>query len=296
MNDPLLTIITPTYNRAKLLPNLYKSLLQQEKNFFIWMIVDDGSTDNTKEVVKTFQEENKFPIKYIHKENGGKHTALNVGIRQIDTELTMIVDSDDTLLPNAVFEIDKYYRKYKDIKRIATWAFLRCYSDGKPIIELDQEEFVENYIKYRIRENRPGDMAEVFRTNVLKDFPFPVFPDEKFISEDVVWIEIGKHYDSVFINKAIYQCEYLEGGLTANDKPMKFASPRGSMLRGKQLMSKECGLKANIRGAIIYDCYKPRDSQIIPNSLYLSGREQVLAFLFVGMGKLFRYKWRGHIS
>lgn len=293
MNDLLLTIITPTYNRARFLSNLYKSLLKQEVSSFVWMIVDDGSTDNTEEVVKSFCEEKKIPITYIHKDNGGKHTALNVGIKEIDTELTMIVDSDDTLLPNAVSEINKYYRKYKDAERIATWAFLRCNSVGKPIVELDDEEFVENYIKYRIKENRPGDMAEVFRTSVLNDFPFPEYLGEKFISEDVVWIEIGKHYDSVFINKAIYQCEYLEGGLTANDKPMKFSSPKGSMLRGKQLMSKECGLKANIKGAIIYDCYKREIQSVDEQSeLRLELYELILTFFVKPYGTYFNRKWK----
>ena len=84
MNDPLLTILTPTYNRANLLLNLYKSLVIQKEKNFIWMIVDDGSTDNTEEVVKTFQEENKIPIEYIHKENGGKHTVMNMGIKEIE--------------------------------------------------------------------------------------------------------------------------------------------------------------------------------------------------------------------
>ena len=292
MNIPLLTIITPTYNRRNLLNNLYKSLLQQAESNFIWMVVDDGSTDNTEEIVNKYQEDEKIPIIYIRKENGGKHTALNVGIKKIVTELTMIVDSDDSLLPSATSEIERYYNKYGENNRIATWTFLRCDPDGKPILGLDRDEFVENYIKYRIRENRPGDMAEVFRTDVLKRFPFPEFPGEKFLSEDVVWIEIGKHYDSVFINKAIYQCEYLEGGLTANDKPMKFSSPNGSMLRGKQLMSKECGLKANIKGAIIYDCYKHemKDNNI-SKELSLMTLEKAFTTLLNPLGTYYHRKW-----
>lgn len=135
-------------------------------------------------------------------------------------------------------------------------VFLKSNPDGNPVVGLEKEEFVTNYIGYRIKGNRPGDMAEVFRTDVLKAYPFPEYSGEKFLSEDVVWIEIGKKYNCVFVNKSIYQCEYLDCGLTANDKSLKFASPKGSMMRGKQLMSKECGIKANIKGAIIYDCYK----------------------------------------
>lgn len=250
------TIITPTYNRAELLRRLYRSLEQQTKKDFMWLIVDDGSTDHTEETVKELLPKASFEIGYIWKDNGGKHTALNVGIKIVRTELIMIVDSDDQLLPNAVEEIGKVHDKYKINKEVGVYSFLRCYLNGEPIISLDKDGFVGSYVKYRIKENRPGDMAEVFKTAVLKEFPFPEFPGEKFLSEDVVWIQIGLKYKFAFINKAIYQCEYLEGGLTANDKPMKFASPLGSMMRGKMLMCKECGIKQNLKGAIIYDCYK----------------------------------------
>lgn len=287
MSEPLLTILTPTYNRGHLLRNLYSSLLKQTNMNFEWMIVDDGSGDDTEAVVRNFLTQNPFKIIYLRKENGGKHTALNYGISRIETKLTIIVDSDDTLLPEAIKEIDIYYRKYGIKKKIATWSFLKCYSDGRPIVELEKKEFVANYIKYRIKGNRPGDMAEVFRTKVLKTYPFPEYPGEKFLSEDVVWIEIGKKYDCVYINKAIYQCEYLEGGLTANDKPMKFASPKGSMMRGKQLMSKECGFKSNVKGSIIYGCYK----KICGDKLSLSTREKLLCLLTKPLATFYFRKW-----
>lgn len=289
----ILTIITPTYNRAGLLKNLYNSLEQQTSHEFEWLIVDDGSKDNTKEVVDAIAEKATFPISYIYKENGGKHTALNIGIKTIKTDLTMIVDSDDQLLPNAVMEIEIIHKKYKCDAGIGAYCFLRCFSNGKPIISLVQDEFVESYVKYRIKENRLGDMAEVFKTRVLRENPFPRFSGERFLSEDVVWIQIGLKYQFVFINKVIYQCEYLEGGLTDNDKPMKFASPCGSMMRGKMLMHKECGIKQNIKGAIIYDCYK-RNTRIIKvdERLLLNRREKLLCFLSWGISYLFYNKWQ----
>ena len=288
MTDPLLTVLTPTYNRADYLGKLYDSLLRQNQKDFCWLVVDDGSTDQTENTVRGFQIDGKIQIDYLHKKNGGKHTALNVGIRQITTPLTMIVDSDDTLLPDAVSEIQRYYQKYRENERIAAWSFLRCTPDGKPISDIDNDEIVDNYIRYRIRQNRLGDMAEVFRTEVLKNHPFPEYPDEKFLSEDVVWIEIGKKYDSVFIHKAIYQCEYLEGGLTAEDKRMKFASPKGSMMRGKQLMSKPCGMKTNLKGAIIYNCYRRNTDRF---SLPLSLREKTLCILAYPLSSYFYKKW-----
>lgn len=287
------TIITPTYNRAELLKNLYRSLEQQNNKDFEWLIVDDGSTDRTKEVVEEIADKASFHIDYIWKENGGKHTALNVGIKAIHTELTMIVDSDDQLLPNAVDEICKVHHKYSSLDEIGVYSFLRCYSNGKPIVPLDKEEFVDSYVKYRIKENRPGDMAEVFKTFVLKEFPFPEFQGERFLSEDVVWIQIGLKYQYVFINKPIYQCEYLEGGLTANDKPMKFASPCGSMLRGKMLMCKECGIIRNIKGAIIYDCYRRNLTDAhLDERLNLNLRDRAMCILCEPISCYYFARWR----
>ena len=289
----ILTIITPTYNRAELLKTLYESLERQYKRNFVWLIVDDGSIDNTEEVVEQLEKTATFPIYYVYKENGGKHTALNVGIRNVKTELTMIVDSDDQLLPCAMVEIENIHKKYKENRNIATYCFLRCFPDGKPVVALKQSEFVESYIKYRIRENRPGDMAEVFKTCVLRDIPFPEFRGEKFLSEDVVWIQIGLKYQFVFVNKSIYQCEYLEGGLTANDKPMKFASPLGSMMRGKMLMHKECGIKQNIKGAIIYDCYSRNvDKGVFDERLALDGREKFFCLISWFISYFFYRKWK----
>lgn len=287
------TIITPTYNRAGLLKNLYQSLEHQSNKDFEWLIVDDGSTDQTKEVVEEIANKASFHIDYIWKANGGKHTALNVGIKTINTELTMIVDSDDQLLPNAVDEICKIHHKYSNCNEISGYSFLRCYSNGKPIVSLDEGEFVDSYVNYRIKENRPGDMAEVFKTPVLKEFPFPEFQGERFLSEDVVWIQMGLKYQYVFINKPIYRCEYLEGGLTANDKPMKFASPRGSMMRGKMLMKMECGIKQNLKGAIIYDCYKKMiNNHLKKNDLQLTLRESALCFCCEPLSYYFYWKWK----
>lgn len=288
INKKLLTIITPTFNRANTLTRLYESLLIQ-KSEFVWMIVDDGSSDNTEDIVSSFINDRKIDIVYLKKINGGKHTALNYGIKLVATELIMIVDSDDILLPNAVQTIEEYYKKYSNNNKISTFTFLKCYSNGTNVVPIEKDEFIENYIKYRIKENRPGDMAEVFRADVLKQYPFPEFYGEKFLSEDVVWIEIGKKFDSVYINIPVYQCEYLDSGLSANDKKMKFASPIGSMLRGKQLMSRECGLKANLKGAIIYSCYSKAVNK--NDEIPITFRERFLCFLTSPFAMYFFRKW-----
>lgn len=287
------TVITPTYNRASLLPNVFKSLQMQSSKEFEWLVVDDGSNDNTEDVVADILHKATFDIRYIKKENGGKHTALNLGISKITTSLTIILDSDDILLPNAIELILQYDLKYKSNKKIGVFSFLKCHTNGEIVVPLQNKEFISTYTQCRIKENRPGDMAEVFYTNVLKETPFPEFQGERFLSEDIVWIEIAKKYQCVFIDTPIYQCEYLEDGLTSNDKPMKFSSPLGSMMRGKMLMAKECGLKARIKGAIIYNCYKKVLNRQVPEGLLLDSYfEKMLVFLTLFLSQFYYKKWK----
>lgn len=290
----MVTILTATYNRAHLLPNLFESLKEQTCKDFKWMIVDDGSSDHTEEVIREFAAIADFDIQYIKKENGGKHTAVNVGVKEIDTELTCIIDSDDQALPNTVEIITHYYQKYRDVKNIGMYSFLKCYEGGKSIIESPKDEWVSNHIDCRIRARLAGDMAEVFLTEVLLQYPFREFEGERFLSEDTAWIEIAKKYDAIYINKVICQCEYREDGLSANDKPVKFKSPIGSMYRGKQLMYSRCGLKENVRGAIIYNCYQQEvKGKNIPSFVKPEGiRENLLVLFTKPMGIFYNKKWK----
>lgn len=284
------TVITPTYNRAYTLGALYHSLVSQTDSDFQWIIVDDGSTDNTEELCNGFAESSDFPVIYIKKENGGKHSALNEGIKHIDTPLTIIVDSDDKLTEDAIETIKYYYELYKT-ENVSVFAFQRCDPAGKKTIDIGQDIIRDDYIRYRIKNNLKGDMAEVFITEVLKRYPFPVFDGEKFLSEDVVWIELAKSNEYLFINKAIYICEYLNDGLTSNDKPAKFASPMGSMLRGYRLMSPECGLMANIRGAIIYDCYRIAAGCDLPKEYSMKAYQRILCKMLSPAGMYYNKRW-----
>ena len=145
----------------------------------------------------------------------------------------------------------------------------------------------------RVKEKRPGDMAEVYLTDVLKKYPFPVYKNERFISEDVVWIPMGIDYQTVYINVAIYQGSYLEDGLTYNDKPVKFKSPIGSMQRGIVLMNKECGFMANIKGAIIFDCYEiVAAKRYHENVKYIVPKKKILCKLMKPAGLICYFSWR----
>ena len=230
-----ITIITPTYNRAEKLSKLYNSLKNQTNKEFIWLIIDDGSTDNTEDIINKFISENRINIEYYKKQNGGKHTALNIGIKKIQTDLTFIVDSDDWLEENAVETINMYHKKYKYNNQICGYSFLRKYTNGTVNGKiLDENEVIDDYINIRINgKDTNSDKAEVWKTKCLKEYPFPEFKDEKFLGEDIVWIQLALKYKMVFVNEAIYVSEYLDEGLTKNRRKNNINSSNGCYHRSK---------------------------------------------------------------
>lgn len=252
-----ITIITPTYNRATLLRRLYASLVSQESHDFEWLIIDDGSTDDTENVVQEFCNENEIIIRYLKQENGGKHRALNAGIVLIKTELTFIVDSDDYLPVDAVNIILKYHEKYKSTLNLCGYSFLRCYENGRVNTSYFREdEEISAYRDVRINGNIGGDKAEVFFTSILKQFPFPEYEGEKFLPEDLVWMKMSGPYQMVHINKCTYISEYLEGGLTKTGRAMKIYSPQGMMERSRIYLEdpKVC-CRVKVKMMILYLVY-----------------------------------------
>lgn len=229
-----ITILTPTYNRRNTLPALYESLLKQTKKDFLWMVVDDGSSDGTGELVREWAKTPEFPIQYIYQDNGGKHTALNRGIETARSELLFIVDSDDTLPEDAVAIILRTHAKYAGTEGLCGYSFLRCYPDGRVNAGYyPKDELIDTYVNARINAGIGGDKAEVFYTGVLRRFPFPVYEGEKYVPEDLVWVQMSGPYRMVHINRCVYISEYLEGGLTRSGRRMKIRSPRGMAKRAE---------------------------------------------------------------
>ena len=236
-----ITILTPTYNRCNELKELYNSLENQTYTDFVWMIIDDGSSDNTEEVVKKWCEDTSMKIVYKRKENGGKHTAINFALEYIETILTFIVDSDDFLSPDAVEIIEKKYNLYKSEKDLCGFSFLRGKRSGgflsNGVVPCDGMK--ETFCECRINRNITGDMAEVWYTNCLKEYPFPEFEGERFISEDCVWIPMSEKYKLRFFNNAIYISDYLSGGLTNNRRINNIKSPNGCVKRAETFLKSE---------------------------------------------------------
>ena len=179
------TIITPTYNRAKNLYKLYNSLIKQTNKEFIWLVIDDGSTDYTEKVMNEFINKKELVIEYYKKQNGGKHTALNWGLKYIKTDLVLIVDSDDYLTDDAIKSINCIHEKYKNRFDICGYSFLRMFPNKQINGRVtEKNEIIDDYINVRIKgKDMNSDKAEVWKTKCLKEYQFPEFENEKFLGE-----------------------------------------------------------------------------------------------------------------
>lgn len=224
------TIFTPAYNRAHTLTRLYESLKRQTFRDFEWLIVDDGSKDNTEELIKGFIAEKPFfEIKYIKTENGGKHRAINRGMPYARGELTFLLDSDDWLTDDSLEIIDAEEKKNSPeaAKRIIGILGHRIHEDGSLIGKTFEGDYLDVTYIERTSYGISGDKGEVFYTELLKKYPFPEFDGERFATERLVWNEMAKDgYKIRYFNKPVQYCEYLEDGLTAGGYSMYAKYPK----------------------------------------------------------------------
>lgn len=257
-----ITVCTPTFNRANLLEKLYSSLKKQNFKSFEWLIIDDGSSDNTEGIVNNFIREGLINIKYIKKKNGGKHTALNVGIDKAQGELFWIVDSDDYIEKGALKYIWDKWNEIENKNEFAGLSGLRGYTDGSIIGTKSDNEYIDtDALSYRYKYRISGDKAEVYRTDILRKFKFPEFTGEKYVTEAVVWNRIANNnFKLRYFNNVIYICEYLEGGLTNTSDKNIMESWKGTTLYYKELLSyKQVPLKDKILNgarAYLHYCYE----------------------------------------
>ncbi len=215
----LITIFTPTYNRAYTLPRLYQSLKEQSCKCFEWLIIDDGSKDNTYELIQKWINETKdFQIRYYKTSNGGKQRAINKGVHLAQYSYFFIVDSDDFLHKSAIENIIHWINTINEYENFAGVSGIKCKFNGEYLNNthlLGENKYIDGTNLEREKYNLTADMAEIYKTEILKKYPFPVWPDEKFTPECVVWDAIALDgYKIRWYNTPIYYCEYLEDGLT----------------------------------------------------------------------------------
>lgn len=249
----MITIFTPTYNRAYSLPRLYESLCKQSDSDFEWLIVNDGSTDNTDELVKSYIADNRISINYIVKKNGGKHRAINRGVAEAKGELFFIVDSDDFLTPDAIKAIKHVFAPIKEMESYAGICGLKVYLSGEKVGgECDFDILDCNALDFRYKFHVKGDMAEVFRTEVLKQYPFPEFDDERFCPEALVWNRIALKYKLRYAYQRIYVCEYQPDGLSAKITRIRHQSSQASTLYYSELTQMPVPISIRIKSCINY--------------------------------------------
>lgn len=228
MNKPFLTVFTPAYNRAYTLPRTYESMKSQKNADFIWLIVDDGSSDNTAELVKQWQaEDNGFEIRYIYKENGGMHTAHNTAYALIDTELNTCIDSDDALAPDAVQIIFDAWQRVKD-KGYAGLVGLDAEFNGKVIGPGFATGLMETTLGGYYRNGGWGDKKLVLRTEVVRQYPpYPTFEGERFVPLGSLYTMIDQDYLLSVVDAVLCLVEYMPDGSTHNMTRQYFRNPNG---------------------------------------------------------------------
>ena len=225
-----LTIFTPSYNRAHTLPRTYSSLCRQNCKDFVWLIIDDGSTDNTAELVQKWQRlDNGFEIRYIYKENGGMHTAHNVAYENITTELNACIDSDDCLADGAIEKIINRWQEVRD-RGYAGLIGLDADMEGNLIGKRFTDRMTETTLTGYYAAGGAGDKKLVYRTDIIRKYPpYPVFEGEKYVALAYKYRLIDQDYKLAVINDILCNVEYQPDGSSCNmwkqyaDNPQGFA-------------------------------------------------------------------------
>ena len=226
---PFLTIFTPSYNRAHTLPRTYESLLAQDCKDFIWLVVDDGSTDNTAELISNWQKfDNGFEIRYVYKENGGMHTAHNTAYELIDTELNTCVDSDDCMAEGAVHKI---FEKWQLVKNSGYAGIVALDADMKTgkVIGTDFPEYLkETTLVGYYGNGGKGDKKLIYRTEVINKYPpYPTFEGEKYVGLVYKYRLIDQDYKLAVLNEVVCRVEYLANGSSGTMYKQYIRNPKG---------------------------------------------------------------------
>lgn len=224
----VLTVFTPTYNRAHTLSRTYASLCGQKNKNFVWLIVDDGSSDDTAQLVALWQSrDNGFSIRYLFKDNGGMHTAHNMAYEHIDTELNMCVDSDDALAPDAVEMILQTWERVKHLD-YAGIVGLDADFCGKVIGSDFPKGLTETTLSGFYAAGGTGDKKLVYRTDVVKKYPpYPVFPGENYVALAYKYRLIDRDYKLAVLNEPLCFVDYQPDGHSATMWHQYICNPRG---------------------------------------------------------------------
>ncbi|RLL42758.1 glycosyltransferase family 2 protein [Oceanobacillus piezotolerans] len=252
MNPPL-TVFTPTYNRAHLLPQLYRSLVNQKCKDFIWLVIDDGSTDNTNNLVKEWINEDRITIQYFFQENQGMHGAHNTAYKRIETELNTCIDSDDYLAEDAIEKIITFWKEHGN-QNYAGIVGLDATYDGKVIgTELPREIKASTLTGLYAKHHVKGDKKLVYRTELTNKVPaYPLYADEKYCPLSFKYVLIDQECPLLILNQVLCHVEYQEDGSSLNMINQYRRNPKGFSAFRKVAMKFSPTYKDRFREAIHY--------------------------------------------
>lgn len=253
--DKLLTVFTPAYNRGYTIHKCYESLKAQTCKDFEWLVIDDGSTDNTKELIEKWSNETKeFNIRYIYQNNQGMHAAHNTAYENIDTELNVCIDSDDYMPYNAVENIKKAWNEVKDNKKISGIIGLDSYENGE-IIGDKLPKFEKTTTLFDLSYNKgiKGDKKLIYRTELVKSYPYPVYEGEKYVGLAYKYYKLDEDYELAIINEVLCIVEYMEDGSSLNMFKQYMNNPKGfAFYRIENMKNKNGNLKYKFKQCIHY--------------------------------------------
>lgn len=259
----MISVITPTYNRAYILPQCYESLCNQSDLDFEWIIVDDGSSDNTEELVKRFINESRIKVKYYKQPNGGKHRAHNLAVDKSSGELCVCLDSDDMLAPNAIERAANIWATCRQDDSIGILALRGDLESHKPICShIPSGVSWATMTELRDTYGFEGDTVLFFSTQVLKENKFKEFEGEKFLTEGNLYTDLDRLGRMILLNEVLYFCEYRPDGLTAKYHKLLFDNPKGSADTYYKMSLIASSFKMSLKYAIISQAY----NSLIPES------------------------------
>lgn len=288
-----LTIFTPAYNRAYTLHLGYEALLRQTCQDFEWLIIDDGSTDHTRELVEGWIAENKIPIRYHYQENQGMHGAHNTAYRLITTELNTCIDSDDYMPDDAVEKIVTFWKQYGS-DQVAGIVGLDADFEGKLIGTLFDGNNLPIRLSHYYNHGGKGDKKLVYRTDLITRYPeYPIFQGEKYVSLGYKYELIEQDYPVLSLNEVLVNVEYRPDGSSLNMFRQYIKNPQGFAFIRKSSMQLAPTAKRRFMEAIHY----VSSSLILKNKRFLQESPKKLLTLCaipfgIALYLFIRYKTR----
>ena len=280
---PFFTVFTATFNRGYILPKLYDSLKKQEIMDFEWLVIDDGSSDETEQLFQQWiHDEIMFPIRYMKKDNGGKPRTINYGIQYAKGEYFFMVDSDDTLKPDALSKMKQWCKEIESKPQFIGVGAARGFPDGSYIKgiapSVNEYGYIDASNLQRNDFNLDADMCEAYKTEIFKKYPMPEWPGEKFAPEQISLNEIA--LDGYLLRwhaDIIYQCEYLDDGLTKRSNVLEKKNPMGyAMMYNHMLKYPELSIKKKYYAA----CQHIALSIYGKNSSYILRSNKIIYSIF----------------